>query len=328
MAFLSTSASPSTFGNSSVKNNLKQRFGAVPFIPPIFSKFGRNATDAFKKKFAYDHEFTVLKKNEADGLNIEYGAVHASSGLRGLFKLTKNDPKIGKFEASISTDSSAPSTASFVFPMLTGTMKGTELTLDATTSDKTFQNNLPLVYGAKLLYSREALTGNVHFKTDLKTHILDYSVAVGAENVAFGYGGSVDVSNGADMRENNFGVEYTNGKYTLSAWTTKNVEVGNFAVCGKLPSGQNAALQLETSLRTPKPLATAVIEQALSADTTLKAKVQCPVNNSASLETALEHRLANPSVSFVLSSRINCSTLMSGSARADKFGFSVKVGDY
>ena len=290
-----------------------------PFTPPFFTKYGQFTKDALNKKYEWKHKLSTVATHR-NGLRLESGATVADGAAAlGFVKTRFPSFDYGTVSAELYTDAASESKVEFV-------AKGLPVgaTLSAAVSskdkDKAFKGPVDTV---EATYRREYIAASVKGKTDLTTHKVDASLSLGTAGVSAGGLVSVDATNGADVTEANVGVEYEQDDYIASVYTEKNLSYLTAAYFQRLTPSHLLAATFSYNVHTRGDRKLSVgNEYRISADTTLKSKVEIPTGD---VSTHVEHRLANPRVLVGVSSAFN---LKSQKAALDKVGVSATLGEF
>jgi len=286
------------------------------FTPPVFGKFAKNVKDLFKKKYEYDHQLKVITK-AAGGVSLESGAVTSDgSSVKGYVKGKYVQPEYeGELEAWTAESNESKATLK-----LTKLADGATVTLGGSTKDKDKSYKRP-VASVDLEYSQEYFSLQEVLKSDLNTTKLETTFAVGSDGVSAGAQAVVNFTNGADLTDYNFGVEYAQNDLTASVYTENRASLLNAAVYQKPSNGAVVGAIFKYDVNNQNRALTLGFDHKVSADTTVRGKAELP---EATFSAVVESRLNNPALLFQVSAQFASKPTLN----AQKLGVSATFGDY
>jgi len=286
-------------------------------VPTPFNRLASYPKDLFKKNFEFQHSLKTVTHNRS-GLSLTSGATLQDNGeVRGFVKTTLPRFSFGTVSAELNTDATQDSKVSIDF---VGLPAGLTITPTISSKDKSFQRPLG---GLEIGYKHEYISTSVAAKSDLENHTVDATLSVGDAGYTAGASVALDINNGADVKEYNFGFEYEQDDYTATFCTENNHSTVTASYFQRLTPLHKLGAQFKYSVNTPGARSLTVgSEYRVSAVTTLKTKVDVP---SGDIATYVEHQLANPPILVGLATSFN---IRSKSVSADKVGINVTLGDY
>jgi len=297
---------------------------AKPFAPPQFNRFGKLTKDLFKKKYDFEHSIKTISRSSSSKLTLESGSILQDSGtLRGYVKANYPSFEYGAIDAELYTDAAAESKVTLTaYKLPVGAALAT--TVSSKDKDRSFKGPVGSV---EAQYRQEYVAAYVNAKSDLDVHKVDASVSVGYNGVSIGGLATVDVSNGAEVHELNYGVEWEQPDYVCSIYTEKNGLKGVVSYFQRLAAGHVLGASFATDrsgsgstlLTAPRSL-TVGNEYRLNPDTVLKTKVEVPTGN---VSTHVEHRLVNPRVLIGIAAASSIKT-----QKVSSVGVSLAFGDF
>jgi len=305
------STSKSNSSNNVVKTS-------VSFVPPTFSKLGRNLKDLLSKKYDFTHTLKTIHKSSG-GVSFETGVKGSVPPLFGYLKSKFADPLSSyEIEGEASTDNRTTLTVKFprLSPglVLTGSLVST--------------SNGSVVYSTETEYATDSLALYALAKTDGSvTHpIIKGSATVGLDGVSIGGQFDADLSGGgAALSDYNLGLEYSTSLYSASLISENQADTVNVGVFYKYSplTSIGASGRIEVSGKKSSAL-TFGTEYLLDQTTTIKSKLEVP---TGTITAAVEHKIKNPQLQLIVSGVFSPLAFSTG-VKADKFGVGITLGDY
>jgi len=318
----------------------------MSIIPPLFTSFGKNSADLFKKKYESDPlQFKTIRKAQ-NGLTIETGAVNVAdkdkpSALRGFTKFSLNKLPWGTGEVELHTDAkqvtkvSTKFTKLFSFPL---TLQATLASIDKHKyfADDNYNKNKP-VASVEATYNRDHFNGQVTVKSNTVTHRAEFVASGGYDKYAIGASLALNSTSLNQILPNDLqaGAEYSQDDLTVSAYsnyekekdkdgnddvyTSYNVSAYHRVNRELVVGGRIKNRDIDFS----KTELTFGSDYKLDQDTSVRGKVIVPKGLFA---FSLEHRLQSPQLLFGLSSEFNVQNPLAPTP--GKFGVSFTVGDF
>jgi len=299
----------------------------MAFVPPLFSKIGKNCADLLNKKWdakkdEMKHQLNVVSKasNNLTITSTAFAEDSTTDKLSGKVQIKKEDKSIG--EGTIEFATTLKSKATFKLSKL---LKGLTVSGEAETSLS--KPDCSTVTG-KLTgeYAQENFAGAAEY--DHSKNNASYSLVGGFDGLSVG--GQLNLNTKALLAKekskeatHNFlaGVQYEEGDLTFALATEKEDDIA-FSALHKLSKttsyGVRALVSKEASL-------TFGGEYALDAQTSTKAKVQIFNNKEYILSTYLQHKLADPKLTVGLSNTWAPAT--SSRAKGNAFAINLSLGD-
>lgn len=286
------------------------------FTPPLFGKFAKNVKDLFKKKYEYDHQLKVISK-AAGGVTLESGAVTSDgSAVKGY---VKGKYVQSEYEGDVEAWT-ADSNESKATLKLTKLADGATLTLGGSTKDKDKSFKRP-VASLDFEYSQEYFALQEVLKSDLSATKLETTLAVGSDGVTAGAQAVINFTNGADLTDYNFGVEYAQNDLTASLYTENKVNLLNAAIYQKPANGAVVGAVFKYDLNSQSRGLTLGFDHKVNADVTVRGKAELP---EASFSAVVESRLNNPALLLQVAAQFATKPTLN----AQKLGVSATFGDY
>jgi len=290
----------------------------MAFVPPLFSKLGKSATDLFTKK--YDFKNTIQSKNKTkNGLTFTSGFdVNNTKGVAGNLKLKYKKDTFGEAEADFNTAGAAK-----------GTVKAKKLVKNAVFiagADAKPKNHPkePLAkVGAE--YNREFFSGQANIETSFWKHSLVHGAGViGFDGLSLGAEVKVDPNHTSQVEDYNVAAQYDQADYTVTVRTSEKAKAiqaqGFLRVSPDHQVGININKTLSGNANDTFGLATECKIDAVN-------KVKAKADTKGILSGVVEHRLRNPNLLFSFATSVDAGNLKNGVAAKD-FGVSFVFGDY
>lgn len=280
----------------------------MPFVPPQFSKFGKQVGDLFSKSYSFGSNVSITNKTD-DGMKIEAGgkAKSNSTDFDGYAKINYADKSLGEFEGNLNTSGTLAGELT-----LNKLAKGVEVVIKANDSPK---------MSAKASYEQDFFAGCAEFGTDTKAHKLSVAGAIGHDGLSVGASVDLDLSGSVtDPLEYNLGTQYATKNYTACLLTSDKGETvaASFfqRVSESLSLGTKFTFKPEQNSRSMSFAS----EYALDPATCVKVKA----STCSTVAMAVEHRLVDPRVKMTVAASFDSSKNF---ANKD-FGVSLAFGDY
>jgi hypothetical protein len=290
----------------------------MAFVPPLFSKLGKSATDLFTKKYNYKNELASKNKTKS-GLTFTQGLeISNSKGVNGNLKLKLKQDSFGEAEGQFTTTGG-----------MKGTVKAKKLVKNAVfiaEADGKPKNHPKEPLGkVGVEYTQDNVAAQVNYETSFWKHSLLHAAAVlGFDGLSIG--GEVKADPQAAKQLEDFGaaVQYDKNEYTVTVKTTDKCNgvqaLGlykinadhNVGVCvnKKLSGGNDDSFSLGT-------------EYKMDTQTKIKAKADTKGIVSGVVET----RMKNPNILLNFATSVDAGNFKNGLAAKD-FGVSFLFGDY
>jgi len=293
------------------------------FVPPTFKNFGKDTKDLFKKKYDFDNQLKVINRNS--GLTFESGAVAAKSGdIRGYVKFNgATCPVTGaRLEGELHSSADQESTATARYDNKLA--QGLKIAAGVSSKAKGFKKTSGLV---ELEYTRPHLAWNSTFRTDLETHRLEETISAGADGLSVGASATVDLSNGAQLTETNFGVNYAAANYTTALYTENNRDAVTGSYYLRVSPTQSVGASLKYDLTKGTRSWTLGSDVRINPESTGRAKVELSSANpsAATVSAAVETRLVNPNMLFSVATQFKVSK---ANVEATNVGLGLTFGDF
>lgn len=274
-------------------------------MPVVFKDFGKGAKDILSKKFDYQNELKTVHK--ADGnMTLEAGGVSScKGGFDGSAKFTYKNKDWGEVEKEWKTQGS-----------VNDKIKLTNLFDGATV---TVTGNQNYDFKVETDYKVDAFTLQFDVNSKLKSNIQASADVI--DGLVAGVKAELDFSNGADLKDWNFGLQYGYSKdLTLACVTSSGRSKLGISALQKICC-DSVAVNLDMDTSSFDSSLCVGYEKKVDKTTTLK----CKVGTCGALHTALEYKLADPQVKLNLAAQYDATNLGAG---AKKFGLGVVFGDY
>jgi hypothetical protein len=290
----------------------------MAFVPPLFSKLGKSASDLFTKK--YDFKNTLQTKNRTkSGLTFTSGFdVSNTKGVGGQLKLKYKKDTFGEAEADFNTAGA-----------MKGSIKAKKLVknavLIASADGKPKNHPKEPLAKAGVEYQREFFSGQANFETSFWKHSLVHGAAViGFDGLSIGAEAKVDPHHASKVEDYGVAAQYDQPDYTVTVKTADKGESltaqGFLKASADHQVGVSITKQLDGSDNDSFALGT---EYKVDAVTKIKAKG----DTKGILSGVVEHRLRTPQILFSFASSVDAANIKSGIAAKD-FGVSCIFGDY
>jgi len=274
-------------------------------MPVVFKDLGKGAKDLLSKKYDFKNEIKTVNKAER-GLTIEAAGCGCKSGIAGSAKVTYKDSSFGELEKELKTCGA-----------VSGKVKLTKLVDNATI---TINGNNKNYYKLETDYKTDAFTTQFDVDTNLASALAISTNLV--DGLAVGCNANFDFSNGADLKDYNFGAQYAFSRdVTLSCVTAKGRSTANIGVLHKLSGGDSYALGMNLNTSTYASSMCVGVEKKVDSNMTVKAKL----GSCGGLSTAVEHKLADPKMKINIAAEFDAT---SPDLTARKFGVGLVFGDY
>jgi len=292
---------------------------AMAFVPPLFTKLGKNTQDLlFKKK--YDFKHTVQTKTKAkNGAAFTTGFEVGGKGLVGLLKLKFKKDTFGEADAEVKTGGA-----------MSGTVKAKKLVKNAVfifgADAKPKEHPKEPSYKAGVEYTQEMFSGLLGVESSFPKHTVVHAAVMGGYD-GFSLGGEVkvDPQNTKTVKDYAAGCQYDQKDYTVTLKAGDKGETVTGQAFYKLSADHQLGLQLVKKLDgSGDDSFTLGTEYRVDPVTKLKAKG----DTKGILALAFEHRLANPKLLLNAASSLDAANLKTGNFAAKDFGISVLFGDY
>jgi len=273
-------------------------------MPVIFKDLGKGAKDLLSKQYDFTHEIKTVHK--ADKMTLEAGTKACSKGTSSSAKVGLKDKSWGELEKTFNTCGS-----------VNGKIKLTQLVDGATVTvsgDEKWNFKLEADYRADAFTLQYDICTGLRSAIQASADIIDGLVA--------GCKVELDLSNGADLKDYNFGLQYRPSKdLTLACITSKGRSMVNLSAAQKVSCCTSFALSSSINTSTMAGCVSAGYERQLKPDhnTTIK----CKLNSCGVLSTALEQKL--PDVPVKVNFAAEFEPL---NAVTKNFGMGLVFGDY
>lgn len=276
------------------------------FVPPFYTKFGKNLDDLLSKKFATKKEMKIL--SSADGGRLVFDSALSfndkTATYGGALKVTEKLTDLGVAEVELDT---------------AGKVKGT-LELDRLAKGVTVKlaaNEKPS--GTLTLnYKQENFASTTSVDLSTTSTVLGQAAVVGIDGLSVGGHIDYDVTT-QGIRNYNAGAEYGQADFTVTVQTQDMADAVQASFIHRLRNNINVGGRFLYNIATGNRVFTVASEWAVDKDTLVKGKV----SSDGEVHAALEQRLRDPSLVFGLSTRFD----LHGKAAAQEFGVSASFGD-
>lgn len=274
-------------------------------MPVVYKDFGKSGKDLLGKKYDFKYELKATNK-AAGGLTIEAVGNEGKSGLAGSTKVTYKDSSFGEAEANF-----ASSGANCGKVKLSQLMDGTTVTVS---TDANLKSKL------EVDYKLDALALSCDVNSCLKSAV--QASADVYDGLVAGVKAELDFSNGADLKDWNYGFQYGYSKdVTFACVTSKGRSMAGLSAFHRLSGDDSYAIGYNMSLDSYIGHLTVGIEKKLDSATAVKAKLDsCGV-----LSTAIEHKMSDPRVKVNVAAQFDAT---SPDLTTQKFGVGLAIGDY
>jgi len=295
----------------------------MSFVPPQFKNFGKQSKDLFKKKYDFENSVKVLNKGE--GCSLESGAVGTKSGeIRGYVKFGGLKCALTGAAVDGEVHTAADQESKLTLKFANRPVQGLNLTLGFSSKDKAFKHSSGSV---ELDYARDSFTTTNTLKSDLETHRLESQASFGVNGFAVGGAANFDLSNGAQLADANFGVNYATKKFATSLFTENNRDAVTASYFMNVNASQQVGAQIRYDLAKANRTLNLGSDFKVTDDTTARAKIEIGSadSNVAKVSTAVESRLSSPSL--LLSVASSYKVTKSG-VEASDIGVGFSFGDF
>lgn len=292
------------------------------FVPPLFSKIGKNCSDLLAKKWdakkdEMKHQLNVASKadNGVSVTSTAFAEDSATEKLSGKVVVKKEDKTWGEAAVTFST-----SLKSKFELKLTKLVKGLTVSSEAEATPST---ECCKVGGkATAEYVQNNATGSVEYDHNKSTATA--SLSTGFDGLTVGGQLALNTKKpkeGAKRHEFLAGVQYAEGDLTFALATEKDDAVA-FSALHKL--SKTTAYGVRSHIGKEASLAFGG-EYAINTNTTTKAKIQIFNNKEFFLAGFLQHKLADPKLTVAFSSQ--WAPLASSRAKDNAFAVNISLGD-
>jgi len=274
------------------------------FIPPFFADLGKSASDLFKKKFDYSNTVATKNKTLSGLVFTTTGDLSTPNGIAGTIKVNHSDKKYGKTEAEISTAGSAKGKVTL------------DTLLDGTVVHVSANNKPSGTVTAE--YRQDFFAGTASYETSFfNKNKLNGSGVIGFDGLSVGGSVTFDLMGGSDVEDYNVGAQYATRDYTAAIRTENK---GEF-ITGSYFLQVSPVHQIGASLNS-NLVGQLATEYRVDARTSVKARA----DTNGVVDTAVEHRLANPKVLINFASQFQAGKNLT--LAPSKFGVGLTFGDY
>lgn len=276
-------------------------------MPALFNDIGKKSKDLFSKKYDYKNEIKTINKAK-DGLKIEAGLCYGK-GVAGSMKGTY---KTKDYEAEVELNSCEKSDdkAKVSFGKLVDNL---DLELTASSSSTA---------GLAATYKMDSFVTKLEVDHSSSSTAVKVQGSVGFNDFVAGVGAAVDATNANfDLKDYNFGAQYTHGDIVAALKTAKGRNDVSLSVVHKLSS----SLSWGTSLMFHPSDSSRILGLGMEYELSKVTSVKSMADSAGAVAFAVEHKLANPNVKVNLAAQFNVNNYP---APAEKFGMSLVFGDY
>jgi hypothetical protein len=290
----------------------------MAFVPPLFSKLGKSASDLFTKKYDFKHNVSTKTKTK-NGIAFTSGFDVGNKGLGGLLKLKCKRDTFGEVEGELRTGG-----------VVKGTVKAKKLVKNAVFiagfDGKPKEHPKEPLEKVGVEYTQEGFAGAAQFETSFWKHsLLHASAVVGMDGMSVGGEVKVDPNNSKKPQDYAVAAQYDKHDYTVTVKTSDKFEGVSLQGFMKASADHQVGVQLNKKLDGSGDDSIAVgTEYRVDPITRLKAKG----DTKGILSLAFEHRLKNPQVLLTAASSLDAANLKTGNFAAKDFGISLLLGDY
>jgi len=290
----------------------------MAFVPPLFSKLGKSASDLFSKKYDFKHNVSTKTKAK-NGLAFTTGFDVAPKGLGGLVKLKYKKDTFGEAEAELKTGG-----------VVKGTVKAKKVVKNAVliagVDGKPKEHPKEPSGKVGVEYTQESFSGVATFETSFWKHsLLHVATVLGFDGISVGGEIKVDPNNTKKPQDYGVAAQYDKHDYTVTVKTADKFEGLTLQGFFKASADHQVGVQINKKLDGSNDDSLAIgTEYRIDPITKLKAKG----DTKGILSMAWEHRLKNPQVLLTAASSLDAANLKTGNFAAKDFGISVLFGDY
>lgn len=258
------------------------------FQPPLFRKFGKALDDLFSKKYGNKKELRV-KSLTRDGTTLESGVVFSSKdGLyTGRFKYNRFLPSVGKAEVEVDT---------------TGKAKGSieaDQTLAKNVVAKLTVSEKPDA-NAEIDYSKDSFNFSLIAGGSQKKSSVEGAGVIGFDGLSVGGSVKYDTT-GQSVEDYNAGIQYQQADFTGTVRTEEQGDIVTGSYVHSLSREVDVGARLKYNIATGNRLFTFGGSYQVDSDTHARGKA----SSNGEVEAVLERRLANPSLTYALSSKFD-----------------------
>lgn len=274
------------------------------FVPQQFSKLGKKVGDLFKKQYDFDHQIAT-KHKASNGVTVEAGAKNSTNGFS---KLEIKNKDYGNFELETFTESAHKAKIT-----LNTLADGLELILSGNSSGSG---------GVETSYAADFFALNAALNTNGTKSTIKAAGTIGADDVTCG--GAVELDDSGKVKNYDMGCEWAQPDFTLSCFTMKSGDEIHLGYFQKVSSATSVGALFFHAPEDDIKKLTFGCEHAYDASTNVKAKI----DTNGILSSVLEHRLSNPNVLLGIAAEYNATKKGNLFSAPQKFGVSLKFGDY
>jgi len=281
----------------------------MTFVPPLFSKFGKDLKDLLKKSYEYKHELTVNSRPHP-GLILESKVSSPDDkNLEGAVKLKYDRPE-GTGEMNYSIDGSADIElkATQIYPNLCVTAR-------ADTSNGKV--------GAEYRAPNVSFTAHGLYGWDSRLALTEASVVGDYKGISIGGSGKYNFTE-SKLEDYNVGMEYTKDKLTATIQTTNRAETAILSIYQQVANRKQGVKNTQVGLKVEGQL-TSLDSSVLTVGTQHHLdsafSVRAKLDTKGVFATVLEHRLDNPALTLSLAAQWN---VLKKKSSPDKFGVGFK----
>jgi len=275
-----------------------------PFVPPIFKKFGKSATDFLKQKFSYERQLKI-RTSTSNGIRITTTGVanktgDFSGGVEGQYKHSD----VGLFKAELKTSGSTEATVE-----ADKIIKGALFRLVVSDAPK---------YQADVEYSQDMVSGTLNFDNNKGNTILGASAAVGFDGIAVGGEAKFDAKK-SEVSDFNAGFEYTQSDFTGTVKTREKADAIDVLWFQTVNPDLSVGGKADYKFSSREWGLTGLVGFKFDDRTGIKATA----NNKGVVAAVLEQNLANPAVLLRFAAEFDVTKY---STVPEKFGISLFFG--
>lgn len=296
----------------------------MAFVPPFFSKFGKNYSDLSGKK--YDYTNTVknfAKTSSAPLLTLETIVQVNETAIQGGQCITHNMPDVGECQLDIC--STGPFKTQFKATKLvdgaTFTATGGYKQPKAGCTKTGFYATASSEYAQDFFAGELALTVSDKISPNSPGVDVNASGVIGFQGLSVGGGIAVDAA-GSKLQDYNLGVQYQNKEFTGTLRTADCADTINASWYHVVNNNQDLGVEFSTNPFKGTKLLTVATQYQVDVDTTVKAKL----NSNGILSAAVENRLQNPRLKYNVAAEFNASG--ASIPKASKFGIGLEFGSF
>jgi hypothetical protein len=302
------------------------------YQPPLFSNFGKDAKDLFKKTFDFENQI-VVKNIANNDIAVETRIVSPNEApLRGVFKSTipvRNAGTLnGTFESEFHTVADKESKTSYKFNSI---VKGVNFKVGLTGVKADVKGETPDFpegwASVEADYAQEYFAGSAAVRTNGSKTLADVVLALGYDNLSVGGKVTIDTASKAAPTDYNFGAQIVGNGFVATGLTEKKRTALTLSYFQRVDRNQVVGASATFGIAKPTRSLTFGTDYKVDIDTLARAYVK--IDSSKDVSTvglSVTHRLANPKVELGVATEYNVS--QASAPQAAKFGVTVTAGDF